>query len=141
LLIVGGSVIAWKVADAEAPARASVAAPARSTTTPPPPPARTLDPEHYQLGPAHPRTGVRYPFDLTVHCGIHYAEFGSRSWKTDRELKAPQPTPDPKTGVTTVTPILPGYMTLVTAGTARFQMPGFGPVTFHVMDRTAPLCS
>ncbi|MFE2427814.1 hypothetical protein ACFXJ5_13810 [Streptomyces sp. NPDC059373] len=142
LVVVAGSVLGLSVTDGGGTDRTSVAAPTTSPTASQSPlPARTLAPDHLQLGPAHPSIGTSYRFDLPVHCGIRYAEFGGRSWQTDQDVKVPTPTPDPTTGITTATPMLPGYMTLVTATTARFEMPGLIPVTFHVLDHDVPLCA
>jgi hypothetical protein len=140
LVAAGGTVVGLQLAQGGATTHTPFA-PAASGSVASPPPARSVDPEHFQLGPSHPEVGVRYPFDLTVHCGIRYAEFAGRSWKTAQDVKVPSPTPNPNTGVTTVTPVLPGYMTLVGADTARFEMAGLVPVTFHAMDRKAPLCA
>ncbi|MEY9836282.1 hypothetical protein [Streptacidiphilus sp. EB103A] len=121
------------------PAVSSSSSAAASTT---PLPARTVDPAHQQLGPAHPVVGRTYPYDLLVHCEIRYAVFGGRSWQTDHTIDAPTPTPDPRTGITAVTGMLPGYMTLVSDTEARFQGPGLAsPVVFRVMDHDAPLCA
>lgn len=143
LLVACGSVVGvnatGRTSTVTQPAASSSASTAATATSLP---ARTVDPTHQQLGPAHPVVGPAYPYDLLVHCGIRYAVFGGRSWQTNQEIDAPTPTPDPRTGVTTVTGMLPGYMTLVSATEARFQAPGLAsPVVFHVMDHDAPPCA
>lgn len=105
-------------------------------------PDRTADPMHQQVGPDAPIVGRAYPYDLLVHCGIRYARFGGRSWQSDRTIAAPKPVPDPRTGVTTETGLLAGYMTLVSPAQIRFQAPGLGAgVTFRLIRGDAPLCS
>jgi hypothetical protein len=107
-----------------------------------PVPVRTFDPAHYQLGPAHPLSGVRYPFDLFVHCGIHYTDFAGRSWQTAQSVQVPKPTKNATTGITQEDEAIPGFMTLVNSTTARFESAGLAvTVVFHAMDRQAPLCS
>jgi hypothetical protein len=136
-----GSTAGVQVAATVAPTRPASTA---TTGTAAALPARTADPMNEQVGPADPAVGRAYPYDLLVHCGIRYARFGGRSWQTDRMIAAPKPVPDRSTGVTTVTGLLPGYMTLVSATQARFEAPGSGltvAVDFHLMRGDTPLCA
>ncbi|WP_194918715.1 hypothetical protein [Catenulispora rubra] len=123
----------------------NAALPPASTTTSPtstslPAVTRTPDPNHPSRGPATPVIGVAYPFDLFTHCGVHVAHFGGRDWITDAVQPEPKPKPDPRTGVTTYTGSTPGYMTLVSAGTARFDDPGVVTAVFHPAAGKLPMC-
>ena len=102
---------------------------------------RTPDPNHPAVGPDTPAIGVAYPFDLLTHCGVHTAHFGGRDWITDTIQPEPSPKPDPKTGVTHYTGSTPGYMTLVSADTARFDDPGVVTAIFHPATGKLPMCA
>lgn len=141
LIVTSGSLAGLRLTggDPHPPPTLSSPAPAPSTA-PAPLPTRTFDFDHLQLGPRHPVVGARYPFDLTVHCGIRYAEFAGRSWRTDQTVPVPYPTPDPETHLTTEYGMMAGYLTVLTPTAIRFDAPRIPPVTFHAMPGQAPLC-
>ena len=111
------------------------------TSTALPAVTRTPDPDHPAVGPDAPVIGVAYPYDLFTHCGVRWAHFGGRDWITNPVQPEPKPKPDPRTGVTSYTGSTPGYMTLVSADTARFDDPGVVTAIFHPATGKLPMCS
>lgn len=93
----------------------------------------TPNPTAPRSGPATAAIGIAYPFDLLTHCDIRYAHFDGRWWQTDHTVPEPKPKPDPESGITSYNGYTAGFMTLVSADTARFDDPGVVTVTFHPM--------
>jgi hypothetical protein len=94
---------------AAAPSAPSRSAPAGTVTGGPPAPPGT----NLATGPDSPAVGNSYRYDLFVHCGIRYAQFGGRWWRADP--MQPEPMTTYGGGL-----YVPGTMALVTADEARF---------------------
>src|SRR5215469_15912608 len=54
--------------------------PYQKATVPP------VDTNHLRTGPAHPVTGVAYPFDMYAHCNGVWVRFGGSYWLAETPL-------------------------------------------------------
>jgi hypothetical protein len=89
-----------------------------------------------RFGPAEPRIGVAYAYDLVGSCQYRYALFGGREW-VGEGLRDPLPdsgTRMSRTRTSVVSDRLPGHMRLTSKDTAVFEL-GQGsprpPMTFR----------
>ncbi|MFF8385711.1 hypothetical protein [Streptomyces kanasensis] len=75
-----------------------------------------------RLGPAQPRTGVEYPYDLVSSCDYRFAVFAGRKWVSDGLPSAgPDPGgPTPAGRGDSPPDRLPGFMKLTSESTAVF---------------------
>ena len=91
-----------------------------------------------------PQLGVAYPFRLYSHCGIHYAQFAGRAWKSPEIV--PEPAPRPDANGTSYFGYTPGTMTLIDAGTLLFTIDltkvdaTVKTVTFYPTSEPPPGC-
>jgi hypothetical protein len=91
--------------------------------------------------PAHASIGTPYPYDWFAHCGMVYIAFAGKVWKVDHPVTVPAMHPDAN-GVTWGPPVVPGYVTPVSANELRFDAPTYiTGVTLHRTTDTIPLCS
>ncbi|MFC9622352.1 hypothetical protein ACFTXM_20975 [Streptomyces sp. NPDC056930] len=65
-----------------------------------------------KLGPAQPRIGVSYPYDLVVSCDLRFAVFDGSKWVTDTDLAS---------NIALHGDRVSGVMTLVSKDVARFE--------------------
>jgi hypothetical protein len=77
------------------------------------------DGDNPRTGPANAKVGETYPFDLFTQCGIDFAEFDGRTWRSEVPLPAPSPKVNPE-GVMAFTGYTAGTMTLMDDATAYF---------------------
>lgn len=144
----GAVAIAQRPTTQTAPPLAAV----RSTTTatngglpPLPLPARTDD-ARSRAGlpmpqPEHPVVGMPYPYNWYAHCGMIYITFGSKAWKVDHPVTVPSMHPGDQ-NVTVEPPDVPGYVTLTSPTSLRFDAPTYiTGVSLHVTAEAPPLCS
>jgi hypothetical protein len=116
-----------------------------ATPSPRTPAVAPVDREHPRSGPAVPKVGTTYPFDLMAHCTGEFTRFGGRFWRTDDPPGNLAPRSDPD-GTTRITGYLAGTMQLVDADTARFIIDTYyvdvtDPVVeYHAMTGTPPVC-
>jgi hypothetical protein len=78
-----------------------------------------------RLGPAEPKIGVKYPYDLVTSCGLRFAIFGDGKWVS---------TSQPSSTASSAGDRVSGHMTLTSKNTARFEFPAGSPggtITFH----------
>lgn len=68
-------------------------------------------------GPGHPAIGTPYPFDLHIHCGIRYANFGGAWWQAEHMQPNYRPSKQDSRSMT----YLLGTMTLVGPDELRFD--------------------
>jgi hypothetical protein len=90
--------------------------PSAAPSQAPPTTIFTGPPGKESRGPDQPQVGVAYPYDLYVHCGIHFARFGGQWWRAAPEQ--PDPRPAMAYGGN---PYTSGTMTLVSPTEARFE--------------------
>ncbi|GAA3374235.1 hypothetical protein GCM10020367_37330 [Streptomyces sannanensis] len=91
-------------------------------------------------GPAHPRIGVRYVYDMTKDCGMRYAVFGGRLWKVPGRFA-------PGSLVEWVNDLpVPAHMTQVSRDRAVLEMPAFPgeeprKITYYAVNGRGYDCS
>lgn len=91
--------------------------------------------------PAHPGIGTSYAYNWYAHCGMVYISFDGKVWKADEPVAVPKMHPDAK-GVTWGPPIVPGYVTLLSPTTLRFDAPTYiTGVPLHITTDKVPICS
>ena len=92
-----------------------------------------------------PQVGVAYPFRLYSHCGIHYAQFAGRTWKSAKTVPEPTPRPDAN-GTTSYFGYTPGTMTMIDTNTLLFTIDvskvdaTVKTVAFHPTSEPPPGC-
>jgi hypothetical protein len=114
LLIAGGMGLGLRSADQAPRTPDSVASTATSTADQP-----------LQLGPATPKIGIKYKYDLVTSCELRFAIFGDGKWVS---------TMKPSFTGSIATDRVSGYMTLISKDTARFEFSSGSPgrtITFQ----------
>jgi hypothetical protein len=89
--------------------------------------------------PSEPEVGIPYAYDLYTHCDIEFAHFAGRTWKTEKVVPEPDPTPDER-GVTVYTGYTSGTVTLIDETTAEFANDQVGTVRFHAIEYEPAPC-
>lgn len=89
------------------------------------PPPNPAEPPVLELAPLQAREGVWYPYNLHVHCGLRYATFDSRLWKTVRAYSEAETGLDGGRGFFMVS----GFMKM-SGDTLRFELADGGPIHF-----------
>lgn len=91
--------------------------------------------------PSHPVIGTSYPYNWYAHCGMVYVTFGGKAWKVDQPVTVPPMHPDSR--VTSVgPPDVPGYVTLTSPTSLRFDAPTYIiGVPLHRTTETPPICA
>ncbi|MFD5702230.1 hypothetical protein [Streptomyces lasiicapitis] len=95
--------------------------------------------ENWEKGPAKPKRGKWYPYDMLAHCGVEFARFGGRGWKLERvhttsgsQVKGERPR-----GAW----VLPGYMALMGPDEASFEAAGLPAMDFVPTKDAPPNCA
>lgn len=118
------------LAQKQAPVRVTPAASATVRTGLPPLPLKpraedhTIQEANPLPQPPHPVIGTSYPFNWYAHCEMVYISFGGKIWKVDHPVEVPRMHPDFQ-GITHGPPIVPGYVTLTSPATLRFDAPTY----------------
>jgi hypothetical protein len=129
-------------------ATGSTWAPAASGTDGPLPlplPARTEDDRtrggYQEPLPAVAVTGVPYPYNWWSHCGLTHIFFGGKVWQVD-DGPVPVPAAHPDADGIISDPLnVPGYVTLLSPTTLRFDAPTYVTgVLLHAVRQRPPLC-
>jgi hypothetical protein len=97
------------------------------------------DTDSPRTGPADPKPGVWYPYDLYTHCGIGTLTFAGKYWglrqmRTDMESGVAGPRVEWSGDYT------PGYIQLEAEKVAVFETAGQPPLTFTPVAAPTILC-
>ncbi|MER7761071.1 hypothetical protein [Streptomyces sp. NPDC097619] len=97
------------------------------------------DADHPRRGPAAPRQGTWYPYDLYTHCGVGNLTFGGRHWelsrlRTDVDSGVDGPRADRKANETA------GWITLESSDVVVFEAAGLPPMEFRPVEAIRFAC-
>ncbi|MFI8931603.1 hypothetical protein ACIG3E_28505 [Streptomyces sp. NPDC053474] len=94
--------------------------------------------DEWAQGPARPKEGEPYAYDMLAHCEIAYARFGGRWWK----LESVSVTSRSHVRGKAAGPgnIVPGYMSLIGPDAAVFEAAGLPPMHFAPHRGKPPAC-
>ncbi|MGG8405684.1 hypothetical protein ACM614_03355, partial [Streptomyces sp. 12297] len=92
-----------------------------------------------RTGPAAPKPGTWYPYDLYTHCGIGTLTFAGKYWglrqmRTDLEAEVAGPRIEWSDGYT------PGYIVLESEKVVVFETAGQPPLAFTPVAAPTILC-
>jgi hypothetical protein len=105
-------------------------------------PARTVDPSHFEIGPASASIGVAYPFDLFLHCGGQFTSFSSAQWRTNTPPGRGHPDPSATIISSIDFDFIAGWMIQTGEDTAEFHPASTADVViFSRTDENVPLCA